>query len=381
MTECFGTGIHYKYIVYLRKGFCYRIQHKSGSKILLHIINMRKDMEREEKFMCEEEKVVMEQTSNETEEMNDVKAGEVTEPVPSMEEYEDEINCSFKKLQEGDIVKGTVIGVSDTEVTVDLGYYAEGIIKLEELSNDPKFSIKADIQTGDKVSAMVISDDDGQGNILLSLKKASDVLAWDKLKEAMKEETVFTVKLSSEVNSGLVTYLEGIRGFIPASQLSLNYVENLSEWVGRELEVQIITVDEEKNKLVLSGKEVARKKAEKDRNSKIANLQKGLVTIGQVEKITPYGCFVNIGDGLSGLVHISQICGRHIKHPKEVVKEGEEVKVKVIDIKDGKISLSMKAVQEKEEVIDEINSAPAEYSSGEEATTTLGALLKGFKFD
>lgn len=327
--------------------------------------------------MCEE-KITTEEFSIEPK-VNET-ITEVKEAVPSMEEYEDEINRSFKKLHEGDIVKGTVIGVSDTEVTVDLGYYAEGIIKLEELSNDPKFSIKADIQNGDKVSAMVIAEDDGQGNILLSLKRAVDVLAWDKLKDAMKEEKVYIVKLSQEVNSGLVTYLEGIRAFIPASQLSLSYVEDLGEWVGRELEVQIITVDEEKNKLVLSGKEVARKKAEADRSSKISKLQKGLVTNGQVEKLTPYGCFVNIGNGLSGLVHISQICGRHIKHPGEVVKEGEEVKVKVIDVKDGKVSLSMKAVAEREEAVD-VESAPIEYSSGEEATTGLGALLKGFKFD
>lgn len=303
------------------------------------------------------------------------------ENIPSMESYEDEINRSFKKLREGDIVTGTVIGTSDTEVNVDLGSYTEGIIKIEELSNDPKFSIKADIAVGDVIKAMVISEDDGEGNISLSMKQATDVLAWDKLKEAYEQKTVFTVKLTEVVKAGMVTYLEGIRAFIPASQLSISYVENLDEWLGKTIDAVIITVEEEKRKLVLSGKEVEKEKAEADRSYKISKLQKGLVTTGVVEKLAPYGCFVNIGDGLSGLVHISQICGKHIKHPGEIVKEGEEVKVKILDVKDGKVSLSMKAVEDREEVIDEVESAPMEYTSGEEATTGLGALLKGFKFD
>ena len=111
------------------------------------------------------------------------------EPIPSMDEFKDEINNSFKRIEEGDILTGTVIGVSDTEVILDLGYYAEGIIKLEELSNDPRFSIKADVTVGQEMSATVIRVDDGEGNILLSSKKADDVLAWDKLKEALEEKT------------------------------------------------------------------------------------------------------------------------------------------------------------------------------------------------
>lgn len=305
----------------------------------------------------------------------------MSEEMLSMSDFEDAINRSFKKISEGDILSGTVIGVTESEVALDLGYYAEGIIKLEELSNDPRFSIKADIQVGDKVSAMVLREDDGQGNILLSMKRAAEVLAWDKLKEYMENRTVVEVKLANAVNGGLVTYLEGIRAFVPASQLALTYVEELEEWEGKSLEVMVITVEEEKGKLVLSGKEVAREKAEADRNSKINKLQKGLVTTGVIEKIAPYGCFVNIGEDLTGLVHISQICGKHIKSPNEVVKLGDEVKVKIIDVKDGKISLSIKAVEEQEEVLDEVEEAPIEYTSGEEASTGLGALLKGIKIN
>lgn len=300
------------------------------------------------------------------------------EMIPSMAEFEQEISNSFKKIKEGDILKGTVIGVTDTEVIVDLNYYAEGIIKLEELSNDPRFSIKADVVVGEEISATVIGEDKN-GNILLSRKKADDILAWDSLNEMLKEKKTALVKVAQAVNGGVVTYLNGIRAFIPASKLALEYVENLDSFVGKELEVIVITVNEENKKLVLSAKDVIKEKALADKNSRISRLQVGLVTKGTVEKIMPFGAFVNIGEDLSGLVHISQICGKRIKSPNEVIKEGEVVTVKILGVKDGKISLSMKEVEEKEEIVEDAAAIPSEYTSGEEATTGLAALLKDIK--
>lgn len=304
---------------------------------------------------------------------------ETLEIIPSMDEFKEELENSFQKISEGDILKGTVIGISDTEVSVDLRYYTEGIIKLEELSNDPRFSIKADVKVGDEIRAEVIREDDGKGHILLSKKRADDVLAWDVLKESFKNRTIHTIKVAQEVNSGVITYLEGLRAFIPASALSLTYVEDLSSYVGKTLEVIVITADEVNNKLVLSAKEVEREKDIANKNSKISKLQRGLVTTGIVEKIVPYGAFVNIGEGLSGLVHISQICGKRIKTPNEVLKEGQEVTVKIIDIKDGKVSLSIKAATDDEEIIDDVSSAPMEYSSDGEVSTGLGSLLANIK--
>lgn len=302
----------------------------------------------------------------------------VTQAIPSMAEFEAELENSFKKLKEGDIVTGTVIGVSETEVTVDLGSYSEGIIKLEELSNDPRFSIKADIQIGDEVSAEVLYED-MEGRIFLSRKNAYDILSWDALKEMQKNKTVSNVKIAEAVNSGVITYLNGIRAFIPASQLSLQYVDDLESFVGQKLDVQVIEVNQDNNKLILSAKELLKEKALEDKNSRISKLQPGLIVTGKVETIVPYGAFVNIGEDLTGLVHISQICGRRIKSPKEVIKEGDDVTVKIIDIKDGKISLSMKAVAENDEVLDDVEEASFEYHSDEEASTSLGSLLSKLK--
>lgn len=304
---------------------------------------------------------------------------EQVEEVKSMKDYEDQINKSFTKLNEGTLLKGTVIGITETEVTLDLGYYAEGIIRLEDLSNDPRFSIKFDITIGDEITAAVIREDDGAGNILLSKKEADNILSWSVLKTYMEERKVLKVKVAQEVNGGVITYLEGIRGFIPASQISVTYVNDLSAFVGKALDILVITVDEENNKLVLSGKEVEKERNEDVKKSKITSLQIGLVTKGTVEKIVPYGAFVNIGDGLSGLVHISQISNKRIKSPSEVLKEGEEITVKITDIKDGKVSLSIKAVAEESDVENDITDVAFEYSTGGEAATGLGLLLSKIK--
>lgn len=296
----------------------------------------------------------------------------------SMADFEAEINNSFKKLREGDLVKGTVIGISEAEAVIDLNYYTEGIIKLDELSNDPSFSIKADLTIGEEISACVIGEN-REGNILLSRKQAEDMLSWDRLKEDFNNRRVVTVKVSYAVNGGVTAYLYGMRGFIPASQLAMEYVEDTTGYIGRELSVIITTCDKINEKLVFSAKEVLKDKLLADKSSRIAKLQTGLVTKGIVEKFMPFGAFVNIGEELTGLVHISQICGKKIKSPAEVLKIGEEVTVKILDTKDGKISLSIKAVEEEAEVVEDAAEVPVEFSTGEAATTGLGALLKGIK--
>lgn len=299
------------------------------------------------------------------------------EKIPSMAEFESQIDHSFRKLKPGDIVTGTVISISDTEVTVDLNSYTEGIIKLEELSNDPRFSIKADIQIGEEISAIVLKEN-REGNILLSRRQADDILAWDTLKKMMEEHTPVTVKVAQVVNAGVVTYLQGIRAFIPASKLALTYVEDLSTFVGKELVVQVITVDKEKKKLVLSAKDLLLAQAVAEKNNRASQLAIGSILSGKVEKIMPFGAFVDLGDGLSGLVHISQISDKRIKTPGEVLKVGDEVKVRVRDVKDGKISLSMKNLSAKDEAV-ETPTGPREFSSGGEATTGLAELLKNIK--
>lgn len=303
----------------------------------------------------------------------------MSEEKMTMDDYSAELEASFKKIEEGDIVTGTVIAVDETEVTVDLGYYAEGIIKAADYSNEPGFSLKNQVQVGEEIQATVIRTDDGHGNILLSRAEASDVLAWDKLKQYKEDGTVLDVTVKGIVNAGVIAYVEGIRGFIPASKLALSYVEDLNEYLNRPLRVQVFDLDEEKKRLILSARELLREQADEEKKARISNVEVGLVTEGTVESLQPYGAFVSLGNGISGLVHISQISAKRIKHPSAVLNVGDTVKVKVIAVKDGKLSLSMKALDDV--VAEEVHEETIELPETEELTTTLGSLFAGIKLD
>lgn len=295
----------------------------------------------------------------------------------SMADYANELEASFRKIQEGDVLSGTIISVTETEVTIDLGYYAEGIILAQDYSDDPSFSIKTDVPVGEEISATVIATDDGHGNILLSRKEATQTLSWDILEKYLEEQTVLTVKISEIVKGGAVAYVEGIRGFIPTSKLSLEYVEDLDEWLHKEVQVQVITADKKDSKLILSAKELLLKNKAAEEGRLISNMQVGLVTEGIVESLQPYGAFVRLHNGASGLVHISQISPKRIKHPSAVLKEGQQVTVKIIAIKDGKLSLSMKALEDL--AAQEIHEEKVELPESESIGTSLSSLFKNIQ--
>ena len=201
--------------------------------------------------------------------------------------------------------------------------------------------------------------------------------AWQTLVQYLEDKTVLTVKIGGIVKSGVVAYVEGIRGFIPASRLSDEYVEDLKEFDGKTIEVTVITADEETHRLVLSGREAAREKKQEETNKKIAKCEVGAVMNGTVETLKDYGAFVELENGLTGLLHISQISTKRIKHPGAVLKEGQNVKVKIISTANNKISLSMK------ELIEEEAEREAEdtygYKEEGQASTGLADLLKGLK--
>lgn len=298
----------------------------------------------------------------------------------TMKDYEKELNESMKKIEEGDILTGTVVSVDEKEVILDLKYYVEGVIPAEDYTREPGFNLKEEVHPGDEVSATVIRKDDGNGNILLSRVEAADVLAWEKIREYKESGEALDVTVKGITNAGVIAYVEGIRGFIPASRLSLGYVEDTEEYLNRQIRVQVIEFDKDSKKLILSARELLREQAEEERKKKISNVQVGLVTEGTVESLQPYGAFVDLGNGLSGLVHISQICEKRIKKPSEVLSVGDRVKVKVTAVKDGKLSLSIKEASDMmaKDIEEEVYEVP---DAGEEATTSLGSLFAGIKLD
>ena len=268
----------------------------------------------------------------------------------TMKDYEKELNESMKKIEEGDILTGTVVSVDEKEVILDLKYYAEGVIPAEDYTREPGFNLKEEVHPGDEVSATVVRKDDGNGNILLSRVEAADVLAWEKIREYKESGEALDVTVKGITNAGVIAYVEGIRGFIPASRLSLGYVEDTEEYLNRQIRVQVIECDKDSKKLILSARELLREQA------------------------------VDFGNGLSGLVHISQICEKRIKKPSEVLSVGDRVKVKVTAVKDGKLSLSIKEASDMmaKDIEEEVYEVP---DAGEEATTSLGSLFAGIKLD
>ena len=299
----------------------------------------------------------------------------------TMADFEEELTKSFRVIREGDLVNGMIVDINDEVVTLDLNYYAPGIIPLSELSDDPDFSAMKDLKIGDTVKALVLQSDDGKGNVELSLKEANELSAWEKVRELFEQQTTVTVRIKESVNSGVVAYLEGIRAFIPASQLALAYVEDTEKYIGKNVEVRVITVDEAARKLVLSAKTVLKEKEEEHDRAKMAMIVPGSIFEGTVESLMPYGAFVQMDNGLTGLVHISKICMKRIKKPSEVLSVGQQVKVKVLEVKDGKISLSIRDVETNTsdivtDVIEEFD-----YQCEETPNNPFGALLAGIKLD
>lgn len=205
---------------------------------------------------------------------------------------------------------------------------------------------------------------------------------WEKLKEYQAAKTPVHVTVDGVVNKGVVSNVEGVRGFIPASRLALGRVNDLNEYLGKEIDVLVREVDADKGRLILSAVELLRAKANEEKQARIASMAVGSVLDGKVESLQPYGAFIDLGDGLSGLVHVSQISRARVKSPDAVLSVGQDVKVKVIAVKDGKLSLSMKALEagapeeEREE-----SSFPKDYKlpKAEELGTSLGSLLKNIK--
>ena len=171
---------------------------------------------------------------------------------------------------------------------------------------------------------------------------------WEELRQKMEDKEVINVKVKEIVKGGAIAFVDDMKAFIPASQIALNYVEKLEEFVGKHIDTYIITVDPEKRRLVLSAKELLRERRDAERKARREKYVPGAIVEGVVESIKDYGAFVRLEEGISGLLHVSQISRQRIKHPGVVLQEGQTVKVKIRDTANGKISLSMKALEEED---------------------------------
>ncbi len=208
----------------------------------------------------------------------------------------------------------------------------------------------------------------------------ADAEGWDKCQQYLEDKTVLDVTVDGiAIKGGVIAMLEGIRGFIPASHLSLTHVDDVNEYLGKALKVQVIEIDEANKRLILSARAVLRTAAEEAKKEKINSIKVGTVLEGTVDSVKPYGAFVKLDDDVSGLVHVSQISNKRVADPSKVLKKGDTVNVKVIGIKDGKISLSMKALEEDKEAAEAEEIRNIKIPESENISSSLGDLLKGIK--
>ncbi len=210
------------------------------------------------------------------------------------------------------------------------------------------------------------------------------LLAWEKIYKYKESGEILPVIVSGIVNKGVIALVEGVRGFIPVSRLDINHVEDTNVWLGRDIRVRVIEADMEKSKLVLSAREILREESAAARKAQkemaVSKIEVGSVVEGKVESLQTYGAFVDLGNDVTGLVHISQISTNHIKSPKEVLEVGQVVQAKVIKNENGKISLSIRDLLEEQRVQEEEeikNNIPKVENIG----TSLESLLKGLKLD
>ncbi|WP_127585307.1 30S ribosomal protein S1 [Paenibacillus koleovorans] len=248
-------------------------------------------------------------------------------------------------VKKGDIVKGNIVKIEDNQAIVDIGYKYDGVIPLKELSSLQIDAVGSTVQIGQEVQLKVIELNDHKERLVLSKRAVDSEKAWDKLQAKLESGEIIEAEVAEVVKGGLVVDV-GLRGFIPASMVERHFVEDFSGYKGRTLRLKVKEIDREKNKVVLSQKDVLDQDFEAKKLEVMAGLSVGQQLQGTVQRLTPFGAFVDIG-GVDGLVHISEMAWHHVAQPSEVVKEGDNVTVQVlkVDPANDRISLSIRAAQ------------------------------------
>jgi small subunit ribosomal protein S1 len=266
-------------------------------------------------------------------------------PMMDDEEYErllDMYDVSFKNFAEGEVVRGVVLQVSDTEVIVDVGYKSEGIIPVEEFRDE---SGKISVKPGDVVDVLLEKTEDKEGYVVLSKEKAEKMKVWDEVERAYQERRVVTGRVIERVKGGLAVDI-GVRAFLPGSQVDVRPVRNLDSLKGQELRMRVIKVNKKRGNIVLSRKAVLEEENAEKKHHTLETLEEGKVLMGTVKNITEYGAFVDLG-GIDGLLHITDMSWGRINHPSEVVNVGDEVRVVVLkfDRDSERVSLGLKQLK------------------------------------
>jgi small subunit ribosomal protein S1 len=254
-----------------------------------------------------------------------------------------------KTVQRGQIISGKVVFIANDGVMVDIGTRTEAIIPFNQLTEESlsEEELRNLLKPGDTVTAYVVRADLENGQIVLSKKRAEADRSWTRIQALCEQGQPVMVEVKEKVKGGLVAIIEGIRAFLPASQVDLKRASDLDEYVGQKFLVKIIELNRKKGRIILSRRTVLEEEQKAARSKILASLKEGEIVEGQVVEVTDFGVFVALG-GVDGLVHRSEITWGRFNHPKDVVQKGQTVKAKVlsVDSERERVNLSMKALSE-----------------------------------
>ncbi len=277
-------------------------------------------------------------------------AAETTEPAENADPtFEEAFEKTLVRIRNGQILTGSVVQIVDGEVCVNIGYKSDGFIPRSEFSSDPDVDPAVAVKIGDEIEVEVLKVNDGEGNVLLSHKNVESKKMWDTLMaDDDIQSKVFEGVGKEVVKGGLIATIDGVRAFVPASQLSTKYVENIGDYVGKELKLKVIEVDKSRKRIVASHKAVMLEDAEEARKQLWGQLVVGSKVKGTVRRITDFGAFVDIG-GIDGLVHVTDVAWGRVKHPSDVLSIGQEIEVLIrdVDVEKQRVSLGYKQLQPK----------------------------------
>ena len=253
------------------------------------------------------------------------------------------IDSTIKYFDDGDIVDGTVVKVDRDEVLLDIGYKTEGVIPSRELSIKHDIDPHEVVAVGDTIEALVLQKEDKEGRLILSKKRAQYERAWGRIEEVMQSGSTITGTVIEVVKGGLIVDI-GLRGFLPASLVELRRVRDLTPYIGQKIQAKILELDRQRNNVVLSRRAILEESQKGQQASFLGNLSVGEVRKGRVSSVVSFGAFVDLG-GMDGLIHVSELSWKHVDNPAEIVKVGDEVNVKVLEVdhERERISLSLKA--------------------------------------
>jgi small subunit ribosomal protein S1 len=246
------------------------------------------------------------------------------------DDFERAIAATVLEFKEGDIVEGTVVSVDADGAMIDIGYKSEGLIPTRELSIRNNVDPNDAVQVGERVEAVVLNKEDDEGRLILSKKRAMYERAWGRIQEVAKEGGTVEGTVIEVVKGGLIVDI-GLRGFLPASLVDLRRVRDLDPFIGDTITAKVIELDRARNNVVLSRRAYLEEAQAEERNAFLDGLQEGEVREGVVSSVVNFGAFVDLG-GMDGLVHVSELSWQHVNHPGELVKVGDKVTVKVLEV-------------------------------------------------